>query len=272
MIYNNRAYPHPVIGIENNYKDKFEASLRVSADVRKISIAITYSLLNEDLNKLIKNHQAAFCTQIYCKGTLFREIYKTYKALPDAIEIESYKLNELVEVDFFISACEEIPNYSNAEFTELYQGYNFIIEKGDILGYGGKGIFHANKTYEELKSVSAFMNIDAGNKEKMPMYNYYEGDKITIYLSQNSYELYQKIKNERSYTSSLHSCVVLPALAEAIRFIKSDESDDYIDRKWHYLLENIIELNQTDDPLQTAQKILDLPINRSFESLYEIIK
>ena len=65
---------------------------------------------------------------------------------------------------------------------------------------------------------------------------------------------------------------MLPALAEAIRFIKSDESDDYIDRKWHYLLENIIELNQTDDPLQTAQKILDLPINRSFESLYEIIK
>lgn len=272
MNYSNRTYPHPVLGIENNYKDNFEASLKVSSDTGKISISIAYSILNRDLSKLIKDRKASFCAQIYCKGTLFREVYRSFKALPEPIELESAKLHELVEVDFFVCSCEEIVNYSNTEFSEIYQGYTFLIEKGDILAYGGKGIFHANKAYEELKSVSAFMNIDAGNKKKMPMYNYYEGDKITIYLSQNSYELYQKVKNERSYVSTLHSSVVLPALTEAINFLKSDESEDYKDKKWYYLLEKLIDSNQTDDSLQTAQKILDLPINRSFESLYDIIK
>ncbi len=104
------------------------------------------------------------------------------------------------------------------------------------------------------------------------MYNYYEGDKITIYLSQSSYELYQKVKNEKSYIDTLHSSVVLPALAEAIRFVKSRDSIDFSEKKWYSLLEKLIKSNETDDPLQTAQKILDLPVNRSFSSLYEIIK
>jgi len=272
MNYNNRTYPHPVLGIDNNYQDSFEANLKVSADVGKISISIAYNMLNNGLNKLIKDRKASFCAQIYCKGTLFREVYKSFKALPDKIELESYKLHELVEVDFFVCACEDITNYTNTEFSDIYKGYSFLIEQGDILAYGGKGIFHANKAFEELKSVSAFMNIDAGDKKKMPMYNYYEGDKITIYLSQDSYELYQKVKNEKSYINTLHSSVVLPALSEAIRFLLSNESNDYKDKKWYYLLEKLIVSNQTDDPLQTAQKILDLPINRSFESLYEIIK
>jgi len=60
----------------------------------------------------------------------------------------------------------------------------------------------------------------------------------------------------------------LPTLAEAIRFLATNEGDDYKNRKWHELLSSLIEKHPTDDPLQSAQKILDLPVNRSFSALY----
>lgn len=272
MNYNNRTYPHPVLGIENSINDSFEINFNVSTDKGLIGINLEYKLSNNDLTKLIESRLATYCIQIYCKGTLYREVFRSHKPLPQKIEIPSTRLHEQVEADFFICACDEIVNYTNSSVSNDYKGYKFLIEKGDILAYGGKGIFYANKSYEELKSVSAFMNIDSGDKKTMPMYNYYEGDKITVYLSQTSYELYQKIKNEKSYTDTLHSSVVLPALAEAIRFLDSSDASDFSDKKWYALLEKLIQLNETDDPMQTAQKILDHPVNRSFSSLYEIIK
>jgi hypothetical protein len=272
MNYNNRTYPHPVLGIENNINDSFEINFNVSTDKGLISINIEYKLSNKDLTKLIESRLATYCIQLYCKGTLYREVFRSHKPLPQKIDIPSTRLHDHVEADFFICACDKIVNYTNSSVSDDYKGYKFLIEKGDILAYGGKGIFYANKSFEELKSVSAFMNIDAGNKKTMPMYNDYEGDKITIYLSQSSYELYQKIKSQEFYFDTLHSSLVLPALIEAIRFTQSNESEDYQDRKWYILLDNLIQSNDIGDPLQIAQKILDHPVNRSFASLFEIIK
>ena len=273
MKYNNRAYPHPVLGIDNNINDTFDINLKVSTDSGKICINVTYNLSNSELNKIIKARQAFFCTQLYCKGTLYRETFESFKSIHETIEIESIRLHDLVEMDFFICACKEIPDYTNSLFNDDYKGYSFAIEKGDILAYGGKGNFYANKSPEELKSISAFMNIDTENKNNVPMSNNYDSDKITIILSQNDYELYQRIKIEKLLVNTLHSSVVLPALAEAIRFAKSDDKIDYLDKKWFILLDKLIQANETDDPLQTAQKILELPVNRSFSSLYnDLIK
>lgn len=269
MKYNNRAYPHPVLGIDNNIiNDTFDINFKVSTDSGKICINVTYNLSNTELNKLIKAKNASFCTQLYCKGTLFREVFKSYKSLHETIEIQSTKLHDLVEVDFFICACEEIPDYTNSRFNDDYKEYSFAIEKGDIMAYGGKGNFYANKSPEELKSVSAFMNIDTDDKKKVPMYNNYDSDKITIMLSKEDYELYQIIVKEKISIDTLHSSIVLSALSEAVRFLQADESDEYSDKKWYMLLEHLIDENKTDDPLQTTQKILNLPINRSFNSMY----
>ena len=250
MKYNNRAYPHPVLGIENNINDTFDINIKVSTDSGKICINVTYNLSNTELNKIIKARKASFCTQLYCKGTLYRETFETFKSIHKTIEIESTRLHDLVEVDFFICACEEIPDYTNSSFNDDYKGYSFAIEKGDILAYGGKGNFYAKKSPEELKSVSAFMNIDTDDKKKVPMYNNYDSDKITIMLSKEDYELYQIIVKEKLSIDTLHSSIVLPALSEAVRFHKFDEeSAEYSDKKWHILLERLIDENKTDDPL-----------------------
>jgi hypothetical protein len=272
MNFNGRSYPYPVLGIDDNFigdenKDIFKPELVVSSDFRKIKLDILYQLKNEELLKLIYANDAIFCTQLYCRSTMFRQSFLSSKQ-KDVIEIKSNQLRDEVEVDFFICALVEIKTYKNSKFNSVFDGMSFDIEKGDLLGYGGSTTFFANKTPEELKSISSFMSIDTENKTEVPMYNDYDGDKITIILSQEDYEIYQSIKKESLLTSTLHSGVVLPALAEAIRFISTTDGDEYKTRKWHELLTNLIEKHPTDDPLQSAQKILDLPVNRSFSSLY----
>lgn len=272
MNYNGRTYPYPVLGIDDNFtgdenKDTFKPILTVSSDYRKIKLDITYHLKNDELLKLINSNQAVFCTQLYCRSTMFRQSFISKKQ-KELIEIKSNQLRDEVEVDFFICASEDIKDYKNSMFNTVFTGVSFEIEKGDLLGYGGSTTFFANKTPEELKSISSFMSIDTENKSEVPMYNDYDGDKITIILSQEDYETYQSIKKESLLTSTLHSSVVLPALAEAIRFLATNEGDDYKNRKWHELLSSLIEKHPTDDPLQSAQKILDLPVNRSFSTLY----
>jgi hypothetical protein len=273
MNYNGRTYPYPVLGIDDNFtgdenKDTFKPILIVSSDYRKITLDITYHLKNDELLKLINSNQAVFCTQLYCRSIMFRQSFISKKQ-KELIEIKSNQLRDEVDVDFFICASEDIKNYKNSMFNPVFAGISFDIEKGDLLGFGGSTIFFANKAPEELKSISSFMSIDTENKPEVPMYNDYDGDKITIILSKEDYETYQSIKKEALLTSTLHSSIVMPALAEAIRFITTNEGDDFKNRKWHELLSGLIEKHPTDDPLQSAQKILDLPVNRSFSSLYD---
>jgi hypothetical protein len=273
MNFSDRSYPYPVLGIGDNFtgdenKDLFKPVLVVSSDFRKIRLDITWQLRNEELLKLVNSEQAVFCTQLYCKSTLYRQSFLSKKQ-KEIIELKSNLLRDGVDVDFFICAAEDINNYKNSMFSPLFSGISFDIEKGDMLAYGGSTTFCADKSPEEMKSISSFMSIDTENKSDVPMHNEYDGDKITIILSQEDYRMYQSIKKENLLTNTLHSSVVLPALAEAIRFLDSKEGNDYKDKKWYDLLKNLVSRHQTDDPLQTAQKILDLPVNRSFTSLHD---
>jgi hypothetical protein len=271
MNYNSRCYPHPILGVVNNFiidpnKENYKPSLIVSSDFRKIKLEVTFKLDNEELLKIVQKGMAEFCIQLYCKSTMFRQSYST-KRQNEVFEINASQLRDDVEVDFFVCASENIPNYTNKQFSPVYGKSSFDIEIGDFLAFGGSTIFFAHKSPEELKNISSFMNIDTANKDNVPMYNDYDGDKITIILSQEDYEKYQIIKKENLFVGTLHSSLVLPALAEAIRFCKSQNGTDYKDKKWYILLMKLIEKNESDDPLLSAQKILDLPVNRSFESL-----
>lgn len=271
MRYNNRIFPHPVLNLRDDIAGTFEVNLQVETDKDFIKLSPQYQLINTTLENLIEEERAVYVAQVYCRGTMFRETYKTTETIPDPIQIKSTRLNEQVEADFFICADDDISDYQNDGASVDYAGYTFDLEYGDILALGGTGKFYANKSPEELKSVSAFMDINTSGKKNKPMYNSYEGRKITIMLSQEDYEKYQLIRKNKFYINTLHSTIVLPALAEALHFMETEEAQDFSDNLWYELLEGLKNENQHADPLMTAQKILNLPVNRSFTSLTQLM-
>lgn len=270
LVYNNRNYPHPVLGVNEDINGEFQVHLSVDADKNYIKVKPTFLLNNNALKNIIDGKKALFATQVYCRATMFRTMFKSETSKPDPILIETPKLREEVELDFFICANEKIATYNNADFHEDYQGFSFDIDRGDILGYGGKGKFNASKAPEELRAVSSFMNIDKHNHKHNYAYNNYDSAKITILLSEKDYHAYQEIAANPSTTAILHSSIVLPALIEAIHEIELGK-EDYSENAWFKILKDLIEETKETSLLKIAQKILDNPINRSFSTIKSII-
>lgn len=269
MIYNNRDYPHPVLGIGDDIKGHFKVNMSVKLGTEKIKVAPFYDLENEGILDFVNKGNASFVMHIYCRSTMFREVKFSGKLDPTEIIISSDQLRNSVELDFFVCALEKISGYKNAGFNAEFAGYSFELEKGDILAYGGKGVFNANKTPVELKAISAFMNIDKYESKNGPIYNFYDGPKITIRLSESDYQQYQTIKENQFTANLLHSVIVLPALMEAINFVKTD--DEFADNEWYKILDNLITESGENDILKIGQKILDNPVNRGFTSLENLL-
>lgn len=273
MLYNDRMYPHPVLGIGDDITGSIDVDLKVASNGKEIEITPTFKLVNEDLQKMMEENKVLFTSHVYCRGTMYRNVFKTTKHIPEPIKISSEKLNGEVEIDFFICANENITGYKNVAFNSDYAGYSFSVDKGDILAYGGKGKFYANKSPEELKSISALMNISSTGKDNHPMYNDYTGEKITIMLCQSDYENYQIVKGSPSlWWNILLSCIVLPALTEALHYISSSESLEFSERRWYKMLSEIKSKSKDGTEIEIAQRILDHPNNRSFNAMKQLIE
>jgi hypothetical protein len=271
MVYNNREYPHPVLGIEDSVLGSFKVHLSVKTG-NDIIIEPVYELVNDDLNTLLVENKVEFVTQVYCRSTMYRTNYRTTKSISDKIIIPANELRNEVELDFFICASIDLVSYRNSQAHSDYDNSSFNISKGEILAYGGHGVFHANKTPLELKAISSFMQIDKYDKDNGPIQNFYDGEKIIIRLSINDYNKYLEIAGNQNVEQLLHSGVVLPALMDAIGQVNG-ASDEFAENNWYKILQGLIDekSNGNDNPLHVGQKILDYPLNRAFKTIDELI-
>lgn len=270
MLYNNREYPHPVLGINDSVEGEFNVNLKVKSGRNDISVTPILILKNDEIQNLITERKCVLVIHIYCNSTMYRKSVKSFKLIADEIRIPASLLRDKVEIDFFICANQLLPEYSLNSFHSDYSGHRFFIEKGDILGYAGKGVFNANKSPQALRAISAFMNIDKYEKDTGPMYNFYDGDKITIFLCNQDYILYRQFASNDFLGGIIHSSVVLPALMEAVQLIKSGNGE-YADKSWYETLENLIEESKEQDILKIGQKILSNPVNRSLTSIQNLM-
>lgn len=268
MIYNNRNYPHPVLGIGSDFSDgNIKVELKVSSSGSHIEISPVFWLENQKLSNLISTNAACYVSHVYCRGTLYREVFLSSKSLSEQILIPSDQLNGEVEIDFFICATSNIENYSNTSFNNDYNNHVFNIDKSEVMAYAGKGKFFANKVPEELRAISSLMNIDCNNKNKSPMYLDYSGQKITIMLSIEDYHNYKLLKNNRQHLGVILSSLVLPSLIEAFHFLDDDTSRDFKENAWHKTLSEFRDDPKYQGAFRASQMILDNPLNKCFELL-----
>lgn len=82
----------------------------------------------------------------------------------------------------------------------------------------------------------------------------------------NDYRRYQEVKKNKGIVDILHSAIVLPALMQAVLEV-SDDSSEFADRKWFTILKDRVAETKEDTPLIVAQKILENPLNRSFNAV-----
>ena len=272
MRYNNRLFPHPVLGIEDDISGEFSVELIYRSDKDFITLSPTFKLQEEVLRQLIDDGKAYFLIQVYCRSTMYREVFKTKSVLPDPITIPSLRLRRDVEVHFFICAFQTIDKFFSKNFNTEYNDSHFAIDRSDILAYGGKAKFTANKSPEELKSISSLIRVRNSQKATHPMWNEYDGEKIDIMLCEDDYNSYQFVLKNRIFHNLLHCSIVLPALIDALYFIDTNEAKDFEDRRWFKSLREIKSKSKVADCFQIAQNILDQPSDRTFGTMLTLME
>ena len=282
MRFNSEyAFPHPVLGIREDISGSAQTSVAYDeeTDPDNYILTIQYQLNNSDLNDLIAKLKAVFFCDLSCTGTLFRRSEASSNFI-QTITVPKNAVRERVDLLFLLIAREDIPGYQNAQANPDFEGYQFDIDKGDVLAYMGEGSFFAGLAYQQLKAVSSFLEITKGKKETGNFEIILEGSKIEVELSVADYDRYSQpsIGKTPDLASTFHAAIVLPALIHALYQLvagPTQSRDELSETPWAKIIKYRLENEEDAQGLalaeehivSVAQYLLGSPLERLLKDL-----
>ncbi len=278
MKIDHLSFPHPVLNLQDDIPSgnyKVTHSIQKSRD--EIVINVIHDLVQDSIEKLITGREACFLTEIQCPQTLFRVAYISHDP-EQAIIIPSTDLRDFVEISFFIVADQSIFPYEIKEANKDYAGFKMEVTKGDVLAYGGRDHFFAEKKWEAQKSVSNFMEIRPYSMLNGPIKFFLGEEKIIVHLPAGDYKFYRKLVGYDQFAPMFHSSIVLPALMYALTEMMSD-SEQYENLSWYKVMdsrrntdEKISKLSwEPENVPEIAQAILSNPVERSLWGMLKVV-
>lgn len=202
---------------------------------------------------------------VECSNTLYRNIFEF--TTPDGeFRIPSELLNATVEVNLFVVAKRDLPKYKVDKAHPDYGDASFSVSAGEILAIGEQYTFEADIDFDALRSVGSILQIrELPGPEHAEMQFDFSGEKISIFLSPHDFGIYKILKHNQPLCASLVPPIVVAAVAKALELLNVGQAEE--DLRWARCLRKRIEhmeLSLDSEPLELAQKVLELPIRRSF--------
>jgi hypothetical protein len=271
MKFNNISFPHPVLGIADTIFGNVDFSDEVLSEKGNYKIKFELNHSNDDINQLVQEGKAEYFCEVTCSNTLYREIF-TSSDNNIAFELPKKHVKGKVEFTCLLISKTVIPKYVNADAHSDYDGFDFDIEKGDVLAVFGKSSFNADIRYERLKAVSQILVVKPIKDFDVVNVNL-EEPKITVEIPEEDYENFaSNYSDDEKYIPLFHSSIVLNALIIALYNIKK-----YSDKFWAeaimYRIENEKEtfqnlsISETENVPEIAQRLLGNPFSRLFIGL-----
>jgi hypothetical protein len=274
MRLSDRSYPYPVVGNRDDVPGAaFQAAVELSSDKEAIYFDTAIACSSKTINNLVKRGDASFVLHVECSNTLFRRAFE-FHTPNHRIQIPADNLNDAVEVNVFARATRDLSAYKVDSAHSDYGDVTFEVEKGDILAVGEGHVFDLDASFDALKSIGSIMEIHESAQEgDLPMRVEFNAPKIQIVLSRKDFADYKLLKVHESVTVALTTAIILPVLVEAIHYMKDDEANDSL--RWVRALHRRTEsmgLKIEDEALELAQRILELPVKRTFASARMLVE
>lgn len=173
---------------------------------------------NESLISLLKDGTINAVVIIECSSTVFRKSYDV-SIFPKDIKIPLSSLSEKVVISCFLYATKNF-SYINDDFLDDYQGYEFQIEKYDILAIDDGYVTNIEYDESKDKKVSSIFRI-IKDEFVTDVIKINEGTKtIEIHMPTNQYSLYDNMKNNDNFQCLFFSILAIPALVYVLQEIK----------------------------------------------------
>ena len=169
-------------------------------------------------------------------------------------------------------------DYKNSNFNEDYSGESFNLKKGNIIAIADSYRFDIEKNDDNLEKVSSIFSIcQKETVEQTGMTVDMNSEKIRIALNKTDYINYHQLSQNSNNINIINSIIIFPALIFIFEQLKKDfDENDFVDYKWFRALRKIFEKNnqslnkdllENELSIDLAQKILNYPIERAFNSL-----
>ena len=275
-----RLYPYPVLWDKNDdYKkpSKFLAEVEAKENFKNIKLKINFLLKDKEIEKLIKENKAEYVIHIEAPSTYFRELISTRETEIN-YDLKDNDILGRLQMSFFILAKEDILDYKNSNFNEDYSGESFNLKKGNIIAIADSYRFDIEKNDDNLEKVSSIFSIcQKETVEQTGMTVDMNSEKIRIALNKTDYINYHQLSQNSNNINIINSIIIFPALIFIFEQLKKDfDENDFVDYKWFRALRKIFEKNnqslnkdllENELSIDLAQKILNYPIERAFNSL-----
>ena len=275
-----KLYPYPVLWNKNDdYKmpSEFSAEIKTEENFKNTKLKIKFFLKDKEIEKLIRENKAGYVVHIEGTRTYFRDFIST-RETEITYDLKDRDILGKLEINFFILAKQDIRGYRNDNFNEDYSSEAFNLKKGNIIAIADGYRFDIEKNDDELGKISSIFSIckkETVEQTGMTVDMSYE--KIRIGLNITDYVNYSQLSQNPNTVDSVNSIIIFPALIYIFEQLKKDFTEtDYTEYKWFRALENIFkkngqelnkELLENEISIDLAQRVLNYPIERAFNSL-----
>lgn len=264
------SYPHPVVGNGSDATGRLSPRLMTSNTRDTINIQLSeISVTNEAISALVKDGKATYVIRLESSGTGMRKSYTTPGPEFD-ISLPLSELHSELKLEVAAIALAPISNYSPTGAHQDYGGQKFKIDPGDILAVTSAFNWSIDDDWDPLKTpIQSIMRITRTTDKLASMKVSFDTEKILIQICKEDFAHY--ISRKYDSAAIIHSAIIFPVLVVAIASLNNP---DYVGLQWHRRLTVLIDRLDIDDeqsPLETAQQLLRLPINRSFSQLDKIL-
>lgn len=275
-----KLYPYPVLWNKNDdYKmpSEFSAEIKTEENFKNTKLKIKFFLKDKEIEKLIRENKAEYVVHIEGTRTYFRDFIST-RETEITHDLKDRDILGKLEINFFILAKQDIRGYRNDNFNEDYSSEAFNLKKGNIIAIADGYRFDIEKNDDELGKISSIFSIckkETVEQTGMTVDMSYE--KIRIGLNITDYVNYSQLSQNPNKVDSVNSIIIFPALIYIFEQLKKDFTEtDYTEYKWFRALENIFkkngqelnkELLENEISIDLAQRVLNYPIERAFNSL-----
>lgn len=283
MKINPRAFPHPVLSrhTDDVLPNEFQVDLIVTPT--KTDFVLEYHVLldHTEIRNLVTSGDAKLVIHIECQSNFYRKAF-SYDLFEGSLTIPVFDLTGKVEVSFVIVAGRSNAAYRIEGMHADYGSLHFSLSGSDILAFLETKYFIAEKDPDVLKRISSIIQVaELGPGKKSWEIDLGDVAKIYVRMSQADMQSYHMLRSSTQLAKTLISVIVIPALVEALHYIKNTNNSDLEverQRRWFTLLENRISalgINLHDNGrsmYEIAQEIMEGPSARVLPEMDNLIE
>lgn len=221
MLNPNMNYPYPVIRvIEQDYRTTvFKGELVVNLQPDSYLVRPAFEINNADIDAMIKEGKLTYAIEIQSASTWYRKLFPVKENTP--IRLEPASIHERVELTPCIIATTQIPEFTNVDFEDEYQGMTFDINAGDVIAIGEIRTFDALYQDDIIKNGTSPVTIARSDVAKEISCDL-SGSLIEITLPAEQHDKYLECGYKPEKYKALNAVLSIPALVEAIGIIAND--------------------------------------------------